>query len=88
MGTYQNQNVLDIGSGWGGMASYLSKRSNVNVKGVTLSEEQIAYSKQRKIDESLDKLTDLIFGASQCPGYYKNFPKPKGINIFHNEIEN
>ena len=52
----EDQNVLDIGSGWGGMASYLSKRSNVNVKGVTLSEEQIAYSKQRKIDESLDKV--------------------------------
>ena len=52
----EDQNVLDIGSGWGGMASYLSKRSNVNVKGVTLSEEQIVYSKQRKIDESLDKV--------------------------------
>ena len=52
----EGQNVLDIGSGWGGMASYLSKRSSVNVKGVTLSEEQIAYSKQRKIDESLDKV--------------------------------
>ena len=52
----EDQNVLDIGSGWGGMASYLSKRSNVNVKGVTLSEEQIVYSKQRKIDESLDRV--------------------------------
>ena len=52
----ENQNVLDIGSGWGGMASYLSKRSNVNVKGVTLSEEQFAFSKQRKINESLDKV--------------------------------
>ena len=52
----KDQNVLDIGSGWGGMAAYLSKRSNVNVKGVTLSEEQIAYSKQRKINESLDKV--------------------------------
>ena len=52
----ENQNVLDIGSGWGGMAAYLSKRSNVKVKGVTLSEEQLAYSKQRKINESLDQV--------------------------------
>ena len=52
----EDQTVLDIGSGWGGMASYLSKRSNVNVKGVTLSEEQFAFSKQRKINESLDKV--------------------------------
>ena len=52
----EGQNVLDIGSGWGGMASYLSKKFNVNVKGVTLSEEQLAYSKQRKINESLDQV--------------------------------
>ena len=52
----EGQNVLDIGSGWGGMASYLSKKSNVKVKGVTLSEEQLAYSKQRKIKESLDQV--------------------------------
>ena len=52
----EGQNVLDIGSGWGGMASYLSKKSNVKVKGVTLSEEQLAYSKQRKINESLDQV--------------------------------
>ena len=52
----EGQNVLDIGSGWGGMAAYLSKRSNVKVKGVTLSEEQLAYSKQRKINESLDQV--------------------------------
>ena len=52
----KDQNVLDIGSGWGGMASYLSKNFNVNVKGVTLSEEQIAYSEKRKIEESLDKV--------------------------------
>ena len=52
----EGQNVLDIGSGWGGMAAYLSKRSNVKVKGVTLSEEQLTYSKQRKINESLDQV--------------------------------
>jgi len=52
----EGQNVLDIGSGWGGLASYLSKKSNVKVKGVTLSEEQLAYSKQRKINESLDQV--------------------------------
>ena len=49
----KGQNVLDIGCGWGGMASFLSKRSEVNVKGITLSEEQIQYANKRKQTESL-----------------------------------
>jgi len=49
----KGQNVLDIGCGWGGMASFLSKRSDVNVKGITLSEEQIQYANKRKQTESL-----------------------------------
>jgi cyclopropane-fatty-acyl-phospholipid synthase len=52
----EGQSVLDIGCGWGGMASHIYKKSNANVVGVTLSEEQIAYAKQRKIDEKLDKV--------------------------------
>ena len=52
----EGQNVLDIGSGWGGMAGFLSKRSNVKVKGVTLSDEQFEYSCKRKREESLDKV--------------------------------
>ena len=49
----KGQNVLDIGCGWGGMASFLSKSSEVNVKGITLSEEQIQYANKRKQTESL-----------------------------------
>lgn len=36
--------VLDIGSGWGGLARYLAKTANVDVTGVTLSREQHAYA--------------------------------------------
>ena len=39
--------VLDIGSGWGGMALYLAKHCDCRVTGVTLSEEQFKLSKQR-----------------------------------------
>ena len=52
----KDQKVLDIGCGWGGMAAYLSNRSDVNVKGITLSEEQIEYAKKRKIEHSLDNV--------------------------------
>ncbi len=41
------QRVLDIGCGWGGMALYLNRHADVDVLGVTLSEEQIKVARQR-----------------------------------------
>ena len=49
----QGLKILDIGSGWGGLALYLSKVSKVNVTGLTLSEEQYLISKQRAEEENL-----------------------------------
>lgn len=37
--------VLDIGSGWGGLALYLNRVAGVDVTGVTLSTEQLAYAR-------------------------------------------
>jgi cyclopropane-fatty-acyl-phospholipid synthase len=39
--------VLDIGCGWGGMALYLNRVANVDVLGITLSEEQLAVARRR-----------------------------------------
>jgi len=41
------QKVLDVGSGWGGMAMYLAESSGVDVTGITLSEEQLKVSRGR-----------------------------------------
>jgi cyclopropane-fatty-acyl-phospholipid synthase len=41
------QKLLDIGSGWGGLALYLSKLSGVDATGVTLSTEQHKLSQER-----------------------------------------
>jgi cyclopropane-fatty-acyl-phospholipid synthase len=41
------QRILDIGCGWGGMALYLAQLANVEVLGVTLSEEQHSVAVQR-----------------------------------------
>lgn len=41
------QRVLDIGSGWGGLALTLAKTADVEVTGVTLSTEQLAVARQR-----------------------------------------
>jgi cyclopropane-fatty-acyl-phospholipid synthase len=39
--------VLDIGSGWGGLALYLAQRFDCRVTGITLSEEQHRLSRRR-----------------------------------------
>jgi cyclopropane-fatty-acyl-phospholipid synthase len=44
------QRVLDIGCGWGGMALYLNRVADVDVLGVTLSEEQLRVARKRAID--------------------------------------
>ena len=41
------QRVLDIGSGWGGLALHLAKAESVDVTGITLSVEQAAYARRR-----------------------------------------
>ncbi len=47
--------VLDIGSGWGGLALYLAELADaVEVTGLTLSEEQLATSRRRASAAGLD----------------------------------
>ncbi len=45
--------VLDIGSGWGGMGLYLAQTANANVTGVTLSTEQHKVSERRAAEAGL-----------------------------------
>ena len=45
--------VLDIGSGWGGMALDLARDCDANVLGITLSEEQLALARQRALKSGL-----------------------------------
>ena len=46
--------VLDIGSGWGGLACTIGKREKVTVKGVTLSVEQLALAQEKAKKQKLD----------------------------------
>ncbi len=41
------QRVLDIGSGWGGMALYLARHCGADMTGITLSTEQLAMAEDR-----------------------------------------
>ena len=42
----EGMNVLDIGCGWGGLATYMAKNYKVKVTGITVSTEQVAYAKE------------------------------------------
>ncbi len=44
------QKVLDIGSGWGGLALFLHQQAGVDVLGITLSEDQLRVARQRAKD--------------------------------------
>ena len=46
--------VLDIGSGWGGLALYLSEVSGADITGVTLSTQQHKVSQERAAKAGLD----------------------------------
>lgn len=47
------QRVLDVGSGWGGLALYLARAAGVHVTGITLSKEQHRVSRQRAEEAGL-----------------------------------
>lgn len=47
------QRVLDIGSGWGGLALHLAATCDVTVTGITLAEEQVRISRQRAAEAGL-----------------------------------
>jgi cyclopropane-fatty-acyl-phospholipid synthase len=63
--------VLDIGSGWGGMALYLARNLGARVTGVTLSDEQYALSRQRADEEGLsDEVRFLLEDYRNAPGTF------------------
>lgn len=51
------QHILEIGCGWGGFAEYAAKERGLRVTGLTISEEQLSYARQR-IEKA--GLTDLV----------------------------
>jgi len=51
--------ILDIGSGWGGLAIYLAEVYDVEVVGVTLSKEQHKVSRQRVKNRGLKDKIDI-----------------------------
>lgn len=69
------QRVLDIGCGWGGMALYLNRVADIDVLGITLSEEQLKLARERAqaagvSDRVKFELIDYRDLARQKSGYF------------------
>ncbi|MFW5681171.1 MAG: class I SAM-dependent methyltransferase [Pseudomonadota bacterium] len=55
------QNVLEVGCGWGGFAEVAAKEYGCRVTGVTISEQQFAFAKQRIARAGLDDRVEVRF---------------------------
>jgi len=65
------QKVLDIGSGWGGLALFLSQQFGVDVTGVTLSTEQHTVSSRRALESGLaDRVRFKLLDYRHEPDQY------------------
>ena len=60
LGLRPGQRVLDIGSGWGGLGLYLAEHADVDVTGITLSDEQLAVSNRRAEERGLGNRVRFI----------------------------
>jgi cyclopropane-fatty-acyl-phospholipid synthase len=57
--TRSGQRILDVGSGWGGLALYLCEVAGGRVTGVTLSEEQLRVARRRAEERKLSARADF-----------------------------
>ncbi|QGX98334.1 class I SAM-dependent methyltransferase [Roseovarius faecimaris] len=59
MGVEPGDHVLEIGCGWGGFAEYAAKERGLHVTGLTISEEQLKYARQRIENAGLSDKVEL-----------------------------
>ncbi len=72
--------VLDIGSGWGGLALYLARTSGVDVTGITLSEEQYIVSERRAAEADID--SEVSFGLADYRRISGTFDRIVSVGMF------
>ncbi len=53
------QRVLDVGCGWGGMALWMAANTGCQVKGITLSSEQLAIAQERARKQGLQQMVEF-----------------------------
>ncbi|HWU18305.1 MAG TPA: cyclopropane-fatty-acyl-phospholipid synthase family protein [Devosia sp.] len=60
-GITEGSSVLEIGCGWGGFAETVARDYKANLRGITLSAEQLKYGQERLSRQGLDNLASLVF---------------------------
>jgi cyclopropane-fatty-acyl-phospholipid synthase len=77
------QNVLDIGCGWGGMAIYLARHYDVQVHGITLSQEQIALARERAEAAGVaDKVRFELVDYRELPARGSTYDRLVSVGMF------
>lgn len=59
MGAQPGDHILEIGCGWGGFAEYAARERGLKVTGLTISEEQFKYARERIEKEGLSDLVNF-----------------------------
>jgi cyclopropane-fatty-acyl-phospholipid synthase len=60
-GITEGSSVLEIGCGWGGFAETVARDYKANLRGITLSAEQLKFGLERLARQGLDKFATLVF---------------------------
>ena len=85
----REDNVLDVGCGWGGLARYMAEHYNCRITAINIAEEQISYSRElcknlpveikpldyRDLTGSYDKIVSIGMLEHVGPKNYKTFMK-------------
>ena len=67
----KGQKVLEVGCGWGGMAFEIAKQKNCEVKGISLSKNQISYCKKKAKELKLDNQVSFeLADYREIDGHY------------------
>lgn len=71
LGVHEDDHVLEIGTGWGGLAIFMAGRYGCRVTTTTISEEQFAYATKRVADAGLsDRVTVIKKDYRELTGEY------------------
>ena len=60
IGARDNHHVLEIGCGWGGFAEHAAKSRGARVTGLTISQAQHDFAKERMFREGLNEKVDIV----------------------------
>ena len=75
-----NQKVLDIGCGWGTLAIDIAKKTQCEVVGITLSKNQLEYSKQKAKEMNLENQVE--FRLSDYRQLNEKFDRVVSVGMF------